>query len=223
MSSGGPAVNALVELFLVLAVLVMAVKLLMLNAWRAVLFVYPDRVRLLPDASAERMELPPELVARGEQLRALGFRPLGVHLEKSPLRRGFRSYDFVHPEERVFATLHLSSQGQPRLYLLTPLAPRGFELTADSKRLAFDVPGLYRAVGMPECPPELLLQAHRLRVREVCPAEDFTWEGRLQAGRDWYQGPGAQEIRRQNLPGLLWTLVALAIVVSLFLGGERAV
>ncbi|WNG22429.1 hypothetical protein F0U63_40330 [Cystobacter fuscus] len=215
--------NALVELFLVLAVLAMAVKLLMLNAWRAFLLVFPDRVRLLPDASAERMALPPALVAPAEQLRALGFRPLGVHLEKSPLRRGTRSYDFVHPEERVFATLHLSSQEHPRLYLLTPLAPRGFVLTADFKRPTSDVAGVYRAVGMPQCPPELLLQAHRLRVRDVCPAEDFTWEGRLQAGRDWYQGPGAQEIRRQNLPGLLWTLVALAIVVSLFLGGERTV
>jgi len=223
MSPGGPAVNALVELFLVLAALGMAVKLLLLNAWRAFLFVFPARVRLLPDAPADRMDLPPGLVASGEQLQALGFRPLGVHQETSPGRKGTRSYDYVHPEQRVFATLHLSPQGHPRLYLLTPLAPTGFVLTADSKRPTFDLPGVYQAVGLPQCPPELLLQAHRLRVRDVRPAEDFTWEGRLQAGRDWYQGPGSQEIRRQNLPGLLWTLVALAIVVSLFLGGERPV
>lgn len=217
-------VTVLVELFLVLAVLGMAVKLLMLNAWRALLVAFPGRFRLVPEAPAGTpLELPPGLEALAGQLRALGFLPLGVHREASPLRKGLRSHDFVHPGERVFATLYLSARGEARLYLLTPLAPRGAVLTADHARPKLDPPGEFLAVGLPECPPELLLRAHRARLGPLRPAEDFSWEGRLQAGRDWYQGPGVREIRRQNLPGLLWTLVALAIVVSLFLGGERPV
>lgn len=221
MSSGGPAVNALVQLFLVLAVLGMALKLLSLNAWRAWVFLRPDRVRLVPGAPADRMELPAELQERAGQLRALGFHPLGTHLERSALRRGLPAHDFVHPEAHVFATLHLSARKQPRLSLLTPLAPSGLVLTTDFARPAVERPGEYVAVGMPDCPPELLLRAHRLKVGGARSTEDVSWEGRLKAGHDWYRGPGLLETRRQNLPGLLWTLVALGIVVSLFLGGER--
>lgn len=130
MSPGGPAVNALVQLFLVLAVLGMALKLLSLNAWRAWLFLRPERVRLVPGAPADRMELPPALEERAGQLRALGFHPLGTHLERSALRRGLPAYDFVLPGAPVFATLHLSARGQPRLSLLTPLAPSGLVLTS---------------------------------------------------------------------------------------------
>jgi hypothetical protein len=223
MSAGGSLVTVLVELFLVLAVLAMAVKLLLLNAWRALLVISPERLRLVPDAPGDRMDLPPSLEAPAAKLRALGFLPLGVHLEAFPLRKRLRSYDFVHPGERVFATLYSSAGKEARLYLLTPLAPRGAVLTADHARPRLDPPGDYQAVGLPQCPPELLLRAHRTRVGGLRPAEDFSWEGRLQAGRDWYQGPGTREIRRQNLPGLLWTLIALAIIVSLFLGGERPV
>jgi hypothetical protein len=71
-------------------------------------------------------------------------------------------------------------------------------LTADDERPGFDVPGRYRS-------------------------GDFSWEARLGAGRAWHQGAGQREIRRQNLQGLLWTVVALAIVAGPFLGGGRSV
>lgn len=214
--------NPLAELLLVLAVLGMAVKLLLLNFWRAVLCLFPSSVLVRPEAPAERMELPPELAPLGGQLRALGFIPLGRHVEKPRFRKGARSYDFAHPGERAFATLHLSAEGRPRLYLLTPLAPEGFVLTAGYKRPGFEVPGRYRSGSLVEASPERLLQAHRERLQGLTPAEHFTWEERLQAGRAWYQGPGQREIRRQNLQGLLWTVVALAIVAGLFLGGGRS-
>ncbi|PTL83779.1 hypothetical protein [Vitiosangium sp. GDMCC 1.1324] len=214
--------NALVELALVLAVLAMAVKLLLLNFWRAVLFLFPASVRVRPEAPADRMELPPGLAALAGQLGALGFVPLGRHVEKPRFQKGTRSYDFAHPGERVFATLHLAPDGHPRLYLLTPLAPEGFVLTAGYKRPGFEVPGRYRSGSLVEAPPERLLQAHQERLQGLTPAEHFTWEERLQAGQAWYQGPGQREIRRQNLQGLLWTVVALAIVAGLFLGGGRS-
>jgi hypothetical protein len=214
--------NPLAELLLTLAVLGVAVKLLLLNFWRAVLFLFPASVRLLPEAAADRMEPPPELAPLVGQLRALGFVPLGRHLEKPRFQQGTRSYDFAHPGERTFATVHFSPDGRPRLYLLTPLAPEGFVLTAGYKRPGFEVPGRYRSEGLADAPPERLLQAHRERLQGLTPAEHFTWEERLNAGQAWYRGPGQREIRRQNLQGLLWTVVALAIVAGLFLGGGRS-
>jgi hypothetical protein len=215
--------SPLAELLLVLVVLGMAVKLLLLNFWRAVLFVSPGSVRLLPLAPADRMQLPPELAPLASQLQALGFVPLGSHVEKPRFQKGTPSYDFAHPGEHAFATLHFSPRGEPRLYLLTPLAPEGFVLTAGYQRPGFELPGRYRSGGFPEASPERLLQAHRVRLQGFQTSEDFTWGERLRSGQAWYRGLGQREIRRQNLQGLLWTAVAIAIVAGLFLGGDRPV
>ncbi|ATB28137.1 hypothetical protein [Melittangium boletus] len=211
------ALNALVELVLVLAVLAMAVKLLLLNVWRAWLFLFPTRVQLLPEASGET---PPELVPWARRLQELGFVPLGAHVQKSRFQRGTRSHDFAHPGERAFATLYLSALGGPRLYLLTPLAGGGAVLTEGAPSSARVLFGLSRAGESVSVPPEVLLQTHRERLKGLAPGADFTSHGRLLAGRAWFQGPGQREIRRQSLPGLLWTLVALAMVAFLFVGGR---
>ncbi|HYH98661.1 hypothetical protein [Hyalangium sp.] len=212
--------NVLAQLATALAGLGLAVTLLALNFWRAVLYLFPARVRVEPEAPADQMNLPSELEPVAEQLRALGFLPLGSHEEKPPLRRATLSYDYAHPGERVFATLHPGSNGAPRLYLLTPLAPEGFVITAGYRRPALDIPGRYRSGSLEEASPERLFRAHLKRLEGLSPTGDFTWEGRVEAGRSWYRGLGQKEIRRQNLPGLLWTVAALAIVVSAFLGGR---
>jgi hypothetical protein len=215
--------SPLAELLFVLVALGMAVKLLLLNFWRAVLFLSPGSVRVLPGAPAGQMQLPPELAPLAGQLQALGFVPLGSHVEKPRFQKGTASYDFAHPGEHTFATLHFSPQGEPRFYLLTPLAPEGFVLTAGYRRPGFEVPGRYRSGGVPGASPERLFQAHRLRLQGFKPSEDFTWEERLRSGQAWYRGLGQKEIRRQNVQGVLWTVVALAIVAGLFLGGGRPV
>ncbi len=209
--------NALTELLVVLAVLGGALKLLQLNFWRAALCLAPGSIRLQSGSSALEPALPPPLAPLAEQLRALGFQPLGMHLEKPLFQAGTRSYDFVHPGERVFATLYVTPAGRPHLYLLTPLAPEGFVLTADHARRGFDLAGRYQGVGLPGTPPERLWQLHRERCQGRACAEDLSHEGRLHVGRAWFQGAGQREIRRQNLQGLLWTLVALAVVVLLFI------
>src|SRR6218665_1234432 len=211
------ALNALIELVLVLAVLAMAVKLLLLNVWRAWLFLFPTQVQLLPEASGGT---PPELIPWAQQLQALGFVPLGAHVQKSRFQRGTRSHDFAHPGEHAFATLYLSALGAPRLYLLTPLAGGGAVLTEGAPSSARVLFGFVRAGEASPVPPEVLLGTHRERLRGLVPGADFTPHGRLLAGRAWFQGPGQREIRRQSLPGVLWTLVALAMVAFLFVGGR---
>src|SRR6218665_1330034 len=155
-----------------------------------------------------------------QQLQALGFVPLGAHVQKSRFQRGTRSHDFAHPGEHAFATLYLSALGAPRLYLLTPLAGGGAVLTEGAPSSARVLFGFVRAGEASPVPPEVLLGTHRERLRGLVPGADFTPHGRLLAGRAWFQGPGQREIRRQSLPGLLWTLVALAMVAFLFVGGR---
>ena len=214
--------HAFLALFLALFVLGMAVMLLVLNLWRAVLVFAPGSVRVRPVAPADRMELPLELGLLAGELRRLGFVPLGSHEEKPRLRRkGFRSYDFAHAGAHTFATLHFSPDGKPRLYLLTPLAPEGFVLTAGYQRPAFEIPGRYRSGGLLAPSAQHLLRTHRERLQGLNPTGDFSWDARLRAGQAWYQGPGQPEVRRQNVQGLLWTVVALILVAGLFLGGGR--
>ncbi len=212
--------NVLAELATALAGLGLAGMLLALNAWRAVLYLFPASVRVEADAPADQMELPTALAPLSGALQALGFVPLGSHEEKPRLRRATLSYDYAHPSERVFATLHLSPDGAPRLYLLTPLAPEGFVITAGYRRAALEVPGRYLAGGLEDASPERLFRAHLKRLEGLTPTGPFTWEGRVEAGRSWYRGLGQKELRRQNLAGLLWTVAALAIVASAFLGGR---
>ncbi|RKH08525.1 hypothetical protein D7V97_19270 [Corallococcus sp. CA053C] len=218
--------NVLGQLGVVLGGLALAAVLLRLNFWRALLFLFPGTVRIEPEAPADQMDLPDALAPLAGQLQALGFTPLGSHEEKPLLQRATRSYDWAHPGERVFATLHLGADDLPRLYLLTPLAMGGpgssgdgFVVTASYRRPALDLPG-YRSGSLDDASPERLLRAHVRRLEGLGPVavSNFTWEGRVQAGRAWYQGLGRKEIRRQNLQGLLWTAIALAIVASSFLG-----
>jgi hypothetical protein len=209
--------NVLAELTTALVGLALAVMLLKLNLWRAVLFLAPASVRVDTEAPADQMDLPPELAPLADQLKALGFTALGSHEEKPRLHPATRSYDFARPAERVFATLHLGQDDAPRLYFLTPLAPEGFVITAGYKRPALELPG-YRSGGLEEASPERLYRAHLKRLEGLTPSGAFTWEGRVDAGRSWYRGLGQKEIRKQNLPGLLWTAAALAILASAFLG-----
>ncbi len=210
--------NVLVELGIAVAGLVLAIVLVFLNLWRAILFLFPGSVRVEPEAPADQMDLPAELGPLATQLQALGFVPLGSHEEKPRLQRATRSYDWAHPGERVFATLHLGRDDSPRLYLLTPVAPHGFVITAGYRRPAIELPGVYRSGSLEDASPERLLRAHLRRLEGFTPTGEYTWEGRVEAGRSWYQGLGRKEIRRQNLQGLLWTVMALAIVASAFLG-----
>ena len=86
------SVDALVQLALVLAVLVMALQLLRLNAWRAWLFLFPSHVGLRPVTPGA---VPPALGPWVEQVLALGFVPVGAHVQHSRLQRGER----VSPEK----------------------------------------------------------------------------------------------------------------------------
>ncbi len=79
------------------------------------LFLFPARVRVEPDAPADQMDLPEALRPRGGAAPGAGLRPAGQPRgEAAPARAPPVSYDYAHPGERVFATLHLGPDEQPR-------------------------------------------------------------------------------------------------------------
>lgn len=190
-----------------------------LNAWRAVLFVRPASMRIEADEPPDQWKLPEELQKLAKWLTENGFRPLGSHWEKPLFTRETVSYDFVDPGHSVFATLYVGRDGGARLYLLTPIKGRGgedgFVVTANYRRPARELPGQYYSGGLEEYAPDRVLKAHlrRLENEKLAPRGELTHEARIEEGRRWFQTFGQNEIRWQNLQGLLWTLGTVAMLV----------
>ena len=161
-----------------------------------------------------------------EELVPLGFRRLGVHVERAPLARGQLAYDFVHDAERTWATATVQGQ-EARLHLLTPFEGEAFVLTADHKVANLDRMGECLSGGMVGAEPEHLFAAHRRRVERMKEAgrvlqADLSLEARVKAADRWFHGFGAHELRVKNLNGLLMSGVGLAIASAVLWAMWRA-
>jgi hypothetical protein len=196
--------------------LVLAGWMLKRNLWRALLCFVPTALELEPDAPADQMNLPEHLARRHAELLALGFTPLGTHLEHAPLGATTLHYDYGHPGELTFATL-LDTVYGPRLSLLSRTG-QGFVLTADFRRPSKEKKD-YLAGSLESVSPERLFKAHLRRLETLGKAQgECTLEGRVAAGRAWLHGPGSSETRQQNLLGLLWTVGTVGMVAAAVLG-----
>ena len=193
-------------------VLVGALVLLRFQAWRAMLCVRPQAVRVEVETPADVTTIPAELEDAWGELKKLGFTLLGAHSEKALLAPATWFLDAVHPTSPVVASLSLGPDEQDHLVLLTQSA-RGFVITANYRRLSYEVPGAYLAGGLDGATPERLLKAHLRRVPEIgTPTSLQTIEERVVAAREWYSRSGKPELRQQHAVGLLWTLGALGMV-----------
>ena len=192
--------------------LVAALVLLRFQAWRAVLCVRPQAVRVEVETPADVTVVPPQLEDGLAELKKLGFTLLGAHSEKAPLARTRFFLDAVLPGQPVVASLSLGSDEQEQLVFLTQ-SERGFVITSNYRRLSYEVPGAYLAGGLDGASPERVLKAHLRRVPEIgTPRVLATIEDRVAAARDWYSRSGKPELRQQHAVGLLWTLGALGMV-----------
>jgi hypothetical protein len=205
------------------AVLV-ALILLRLHLWRAVLFLRPEWVHVEADTPDGSVVVPGTLEAAWEALKALGFGPLGSHLERARFSSPVTLFDAVHPDKGIFASVFEGSDGQARVVLLTP-TESGFVLTANYRRPAREVPGRYASGGLEGASVDRLVNAHARRLAAQGPAKGpWTLEGRVDAARRWYAGAGKVELRQQHAVGLLWTLGALGMVAAAIASaiGERS-
>ncbi len=193
-------------------VLVAALVVLRFQAWRAVLFLRPEAVRVEVETPADVTQVPGELDDAWGELQKLGFTLLGTHSEKSPLAPLRLFLDAVHPAHPVVASLTLGPDEEDHLVFLTQSA-RGFVLTANYRRLSSEVPGAYLSGGLEGASAERLLKAHLRRVPEIGPPKVLaTLDARVDAAREWFARSGKPELRQQHAVGLLWTLGAVGMV-----------
>lgn len=198
----------------------LAALVLYFNLGRALLCLAPS-VRIEAEAPADKAQAPAELSPLERELRSLGFRPLGSRYEKPRLGRGTVSYDYAQEAERVFATLYLGRQGSPRLYFLSQTDQAAFVISANYRRPAREVPGRYFSAGLEGCAPERVYRAHLKRVASFGkPVGRFDQEGRVEAARAWFAGPGQLELRLGNLQGLVWSLGALGVAAAAIFGNQ---
>jgi hypothetical protein len=190
-----------------------ALVLLRFQAWRALLCLRPQAVKVEVETPADVTQVPGELEDAWGELQKLGFTLLGAHSENAPLSPAARWFlDAKHPEHPVVASLSVGGDEQEHLVFLTQ-SERGFVITANYRRLSFEVPGAYLAGGLDGATPERLLKAHLRRVPEIgAPKVLQTIEDRVTAAREWYSRSGKPELRQQHAVGLLWTLGALGMV-----------
>jgi hypothetical protein len=203
------------------------------NSWRAALSLALAAFVLWRNLPAAILCLFPRLMrARGEdetwpkvdrelfaqmeeELSPLGFKRLGVHVERAPLSRGQLAYDFVNEAEGTWCTATARGE-EGALYLLTPFEGGRFVRTADHRVASIERPGECLSGGMPGAQPEQVFAAHRRRVERLKEAgralqADLSLEARVKAANRWFEGCGARELRTRNLNGLVMTAMGIGI------------
>lgn len=207
-------------LYAVLAAIA-GVVLLRFHLWRAVVFLRPESVRVDADTPDGSVLVPGALEPTWDALKALGFAPLGSHLEHARFSPAVTMYDAVHEAKGVFASVFEGKDGRARLVLLSPL-DGGFVLTANYRRPAREVPGRYASGGIEGATVERLVNAHARRLAALGAARGpWTLDARIDAARNWYRGSGKAELRQQHAVGLLWTLGALGMVGAAIFGRSQ--
>jgi hypothetical protein len=186
-------------------------------ARRALLFVLPTvRVWGEPGAaprSARRLRL-------GGSLEELGFAPLGIQHELSPL--GARSVDgdvYASAQHGVFADVveHRPGDG-PGVVFFTPFASGAAVLTASFHRPAIATEDV-QAGGITDAPLDTVLAAHQVAVgrfarRHGPPTVTADLEARLAATRAWFRAEGRRELRRTNATAFAIVLFGLVLFAS---------
>jgi hypothetical protein len=189
-----------------------AVVTLRFQVWRAVLFLKPESCVVDVETPAEATSIPVELDDAWAELKALGFVVLGVRREKRLFGNEALFFDSHHPKHPVAAALSLTRDGEEQLELLTR-SERGLVITANCRRIAREVPGVYLSGGLEGVSCERLLKAHLRRVGEIgMPIPITSLEQRVDVARAWYAGAGKPELRQEHAVGLLWTVGALGML-----------
>jgi hypothetical protein len=188
-----------------------------------VLCFRPDRVR------SWFLELGPEAVERAARSRTqrtlvadlggLGYRALGLKLEKGPLRRPVVELAFVSEQDRSYASI---SGRSGALYYYTLFEGGGFVLTSNGRFPRLVGPCTEQA-SKPNVGAVELLELHRNAVerfaaRGLVAASVGTPEARLDATTAYYAAPevrrALREIGLRTLAVLFGAGVGLALLIT---------
>lgn len=183
---------------LILIALAAALLIFRAVAWRVWQALRPESTLLRAAAPGEATP-PEDFDELSRSLAALGFVPLGARMERPRFGKALASFDFAHPAERTFATA-FGARGKTWLYFLSPLEGGPLALTAAGPSTEASA-------------REDAWRRHRERCQGRAREGRYDATERLALARAWYAGEGKREIRRQHLPALLWSLLALGMVL----------
>jgi hypothetical protein len=173
--------------------------------------LFPRSVRAWFEAGPEGVDAAAPETAREAitALREMGFQPLGVKVEKPPLRRVLRELSFVAADRQCYAAIG-AVRPRSRLYFYTPFPDGGLALTSNGAFPKISSPNVaqrsFRGAG-----PRDLLERHREalaslgRKGEVSAAP----EARIEATYAYYATPEVRRVLGRTAALLLVWLVAL--------------
>lgn len=214
------------DLYMSVAFFALIAYLLFRNLPGALIFLRPGwiRTRIVGGADQVVGNTPAMRQMLGE-LEDDGFEPLGVIVEKRPLRHGVEELVLMHPEGGCFAGVRQVGN-EAWLSLLSPFSDGTMVITTDFRLPSVDEDG-YLAGGLPGNAPLELLNAHRRRVQRFIeaghPLDDrLSLEARVEAGEGFYaKGPGRREVRRAEIRSTVIATVAVIWAVMYAVGLVR--
>jgi hypothetical protein len=208
-------------LVVVVAALV-AVGLLRVQTWRALLCLWPQSMRVEPEEPASALTVPGVLEPAVDALTAQGFTVVGSHSESPRLGRPELFVDLAHAATGTWAQVsapHSRDERGARVTVLTR-TEGAWVLTSNFRRPARDTP---RAAigGLEGAAPDRLVKAHTRRVAKTSPLADVSLDARVALAREWYASVGVTEVRLQHARGLMWTLFALGLLAAPFVTANQ--
>jgi hypothetical protein len=152
-----------------------------------------------------------------EKLEALGFKQIGLMVEKFPLWAGVsRELTMVSATERIIVSLGFR-RGKPSYFFYTPFTGGGVIITAynsfrDFKRDDFSTFVIVSGE------PEEMLESHKKQVADFInsgytPYSEYTQESVIEATRQYYDSPyPKQQLRIAGMFNILFLIICLFLL-----------
>jgi hypothetical protein len=158
-----------------------------------------------------------------EKMEALGFKSLGVMLEKQPLwAKTTREIALSSSQDKIFASIGFR-HNEPSYFFYTPFTEGQVVITAYNAFRHFRKDNFVSTVVSSGEPSEML-EEHKKLVKEFIdkgysPLQDYSRESLIDATNQYYQSPHTrQQMRTAATTSLLFWLICVLIFV-LFLRG----
>jgi hypothetical protein len=171
------------------------------------------------DEAARREQIRPTL----EKMEALGFKQLGIMLEKQPLwGKATREIALANPAEKIFASLGFR-RSQPSYFFYTPFTSGQVVITAYNS-FRFYHSDTFSSSLVSSGEPAEMLEEHKKIVREfmdkgAAPYQEYTRESLIEATNLYYAAPHTRDQLRAAASMSLFFWVICIMIFILFARG----
>ena len=161
---------------------------------------FPGVVRAWFEAGPEGIDAAAPPLAREvvASLTQMGFQPLGVKIEKTPLRAPVRELSFVAADRRCYAAVAVNRLRAP-FYFYTPLPTGGLVLTSNGAFPRISTPRLVQC-SYPGGEPQAILDHHLQALASLGQGGevDPNPEARIEATYTYYRAPEVRSVLRRT-------------------------